>query len=55
MWQEIHFTPGSCVTLILSSNKGKIKSSGSSSRRQRPVVVTDRYVEQEDYCGVGGL
>lgn len=53
MWQEIQFAAGNCVTPILSSNKGKIKSSSSS--RERPNVVTDRYVEQEDYCGVGGL
>lgn len=51
MWQEIQFAAGTCVTLILSSNKGKIKSSSSRSSN----VVTDRYVEQEDYCGVGGL
>lgn len=39
------------MTLILSSNKGRIRSSSSGGR---PDVVTDRYVEQEDYCGVRG-
>lgn len=52
MWQEIQFAAGTCVTLILSSNKGRIKSSSRSSSSN---VATDRYVEQEDYCGVGGL